>query len=255
MKGRLKVENYRGLPVPRTLGIWLAAAALVSAVMVSAGGTSIEAAGWIALAAGMLVFAAGLVDDLVPGGPRGMRAHLRTLAAGRFSTGILKVLVTIACAVVVVAAAARPGPWLRVAGVVLVAACTNLWNGLDVRPGRSLKWFLVAAACFARGDPAPAPMLPGLAVASLLALVVDLRERAMLGDGGSNLLGFAAGVGLYLWLPASGVVIGAVVAVGLNVVADTVTLSRVIESTPPLRWFDGLGRVRARGDEDVAPPE
>jgi hypothetical protein len=29
----------------------------------------------------------------------------------------------------------------------------------------------------------------------------------------------------------------------LNVLADTVTLSRVIDAVPPLRWFDRLGRA------------
>ncbi len=35
------------------------------------------------------------------------------------------------------------------------------------------------------------------------------------------------------------------IAVVVNAVAETVTLSRVIEAVPPLRWFDGLGRLPA----------
>ena len=34
----------------------------------------------------------------------------------------------------------------------------------------------------------------------------------------------------------------ALAAVALNVVGETVSFSRVIERTPPLRWVDGLGR-------------
>jgi len=68
-------------------------------------------------------------------------------------------------------------------------------------------------------------------------------ERAVLGDGGSNLLGFAAGLGMYLVLADAGVWLAAGSAVVLNVLADTVTLSRLIEGTPPLRWFDTLGRL------------
>ena len=41
------------------------------------------------------------------------------------------------------------------------------------------------------------------------------------------------------------VVLSAGIAVVVNAVAETVTLSRVIEAVPPLRWFDALGRLPA----------
>jgi hypothetical protein len=37
------------------------------------------------------------------------------------------------------------------------------------------------------------------------------------------------------------------VAVALNVLAETVTLSRLIDAVAPLRWFDRVGRVAAAG--------
>ncbi len=244
--GRLAVANHRGVVVPRTLGLWMAGAALVSSAAVAAFGKgSMTNAGWGALAATMLVFAAGLVDDLVPNGPRGIRDHLGALASGHVSTGIIKVLVIVASAVVAVALQSeRPG-WIRVAGVVLVAACANVWNGLDVRPGRAIKFGLVAMVGLVGVDLAMLPTLPGVAVASVLALWPDLRERAMLGDGGANLLGFTIGLGLYLVMGDWAVVIGAGIAVVVNAVAETVTLSRVIQAVPPLRWFDSLGRLPA----------
>ena len=61
------------------------------------------------------------------------------------------------------------------------------------------------------------------------------------------ILGFTAGVGLYLSLPAWGIAVAALVAVGLNVLAETVSLSRLIEAAPPLRWFDRLGRMPSNG--------
>jgi hypothetical protein len=36
--------------------------------------------------------------------------------------------------------------------------------------------------------------------------------------------------------------VAAGVAVVLNVVAETVSFSRLIDRTPPLRWVDALGR-------------
>jgi hypothetical protein len=90
--------------------------------------------------------------------------------------------------------------------------------------------------------PSEAPAVVGLLVGAVVVLPFDLRETAMLGDSGANLLGFAAGIGLYAALPDPWVAVAAGVAVVLNVVAETVSFSRVIERTPPLRWVDTLGR-------------
>jgi hypothetical protein len=245
MRARLEVENYRGALVPRTLGFWLAAAALVSSAMVAATRIdgSVGRAGWGALAATLLVFAAGLVDDLAPPGPRGLRNHLGALASGRISSGIAKAVVIAAAAVVTIALQPGRSGWIRLAGVVLVAACANVWNGLDVRPGRAIKFGFVALLFLSSWSLAFLPTIPGVVIGSVGAVWFDLNERAMLGDGGANLIGFTIGLGLYVVLAAWGVLLAAAVAVGLNVLAETVTFSRVIDAVAPLRWFDELGRL------------
>lgn len=240
---RLDAENHRGRKIPRVLGCWLLPAALAGAA-VGALLASRVALQWGAGAGCVLVFAAGLVDDLGPIGPRGIRNHLRELASGRMTTGILKLVVTAASAVVVTALLAPGGAWASISSVVLIAAVTNIGNGLDVRPGRALKWFVVVvgvsmSAGFRLGVGSPA----GLWLGAWIALPADLGERAMLGDSGANLLGFAAGVQLAATIPGWALGPATVVAVVLNVVADTVSFSRIIETVPPLRWFDALGRL------------
>ena len=245
-----RAQNYRGEQLPAVLGlVAIAPGAIVGLfaglAIVTGQGRSLDAAAWISLGGSLLVFGSGLMDDLMPSGPRGLRAHLRSVASGHVTTGILKLVVIAGSSVVVVAAQpVHPGA-TRLAGVVLLAACANLWNGLDVRPGRALKYFVLAAgAVLVAGVPLRlAPSLPGVLLGAIIALPADLRERAMLGDGGSNLLGFTAGLGLYLVLATPWVWVAAAVAVTLNVLADTVTLSRLIDTVGPLRWFDRLGRV------------
>jgi UDP-GlcNAc:undecaprenyl-phosphate GlcNAc-1-phosphate transferase len=246
--GRLSAENHRGLRVPIALGLWLIAGTVVGAMIVAAV-DRVGSGGWVVAAGSLLVAAAGLVDDLNPGGPRGLRGHLRALASFHVTTGMVKLVVVGAVSLVVVSALpSRPFPVL-LAGAVGIAACANLWNGLDVVPGRALKAFLPAATVIWLAGPALAlaPTMPGVVVSAVVALPLDLRERAMLGDGGANLLGFTAGVGAYLVLPGWGVAVLAALAVALNVLADTVTLSRVIDEVPPLRWFDRLGRAVSDG--------
>lgn len=240
--GKLVVENHRGVPVPRILGLALAVDAAVWTV-VYATIRDLAAAGWGALAGLLLVFGVGLVDDLAPPGPRGLRSHLRSIASGRMTTGGLKLLVITGSSVFVVALQPARTTYVELVGIVLIAACANVWNGLDVVPGRALKAFLPAGLAFlVWGSLEHAPAILGLVVGALLVLPFDLREQAMLGDGGSNMLGFAVGIGLYDLLPDPWVPVGAGVAVALNVVADTVTFSRVIERVSVLRWLDALGR-------------
>jgi UDP-GlcNAc:undecaprenyl-phosphate/decaprenyl-phosphate GlcNAc-1-phosphate transferase len=239
---RLVAQNHRGVEVPRVLGIALAGLAALSTVLFATV-RELGSAGWSSLGGLLLVFAAGLVDDLAPEGPRGLRNHLRALASGRVTTGILKLVVITGSAVVVVALQPEDPSFAAIAGVILLAASANVWNGLDVAPGRALKAFLLPAAAFAAwGVASNAPAILGLLAGACLVLPLDLRERAMLGDAGANLLGFAAGLALYDVLPDPWVPVGAVTAVALNVVADTVSFSRVIDRAPPLRWLDRLGR-------------
>ena len=242
------VVNHRGRTLPVLLGAVVAGAGALGSLVVLAV-LHVPAGGVASTIGCALVFAAGFVDDRSSGGgPRGLRSHLRELARLHVTTGIVKLLVITASAVVVAATLPRRGG-TAIADAVLIAGCANLWNGLDVRPGRALKAFLPVAAAVVVAGPAIelAPPLPGVVAGAVAVLTPDLRERAVLGDGGSNLLGFVAGLGLVLVLSGWGVWVAAGCAVVLNVLADTVTLSRIIEVTPPLRWYDALGRVPPEG--------
>jgi hypothetical protein len=164
------------------------------------------------------VAALGLADDLWSGEERGVRAHV---ASGR-TTGVAK-LVGIPLVGVV---ATR-----SLSGGLLVAAWANLVNQLDTKPGRALKAYLLAA---------PALRSPvGFAV---LVLPYDLRERAMLGDGGSNalgaMLGFKSVERFHGW--ARWAALGALA--GLNFLGERRSLGELVERTPGLRELDRLGR-------------
>lgn len=237
---RLTVENHRGRPVPRILGLLLAPAALLAAV--ARGG--VTASGWVATGALVVVLAVGIADDLAPQVARGIRNHLRTLASGRITTGIAKLVVIGAAAVAVAVAAGLPGPLATGAAAILIAATANLSNALDVRPGRALKVMVPLCLVGLLGSAVLQPYLAGLLLALVPACVWDLRERAMLGDGGANLVGFAAGVALAAALPTWALPIGAAAAVGLTVLAEAVSLSALIERNRLLRAVDRLGRLR-----------
>jgi hypothetical protein len=241
---RMMVINRRGRPVPAVLG-WPftagAAAGWVLAILLTdlpTGALGVEVMGGLGLVAG-----AGFMDDLAGHRARGFRGHLASLARGRVTTGILKLGVGMAAGLTL-AVVAGGGIVRVVASAVLIVVSINLWNALDVAPGRALKWGVaVLGALFLAALDRPAGALVGAGLgAAVGVLPFDLAERGMLGDAGSNPLGLVAGLGLAVVLPTWGIILAAGAALGLQVVAETVTISRLIEATPPLRWADRLGR-------------
>jgi hypothetical protein len=229
--------------IPATLG-WAVAAgstgiALVVVRQVDADGVRDSQAGELLGAA--IVFLAGVVDDGFGGAERGLRGHLRALLAGRLTTGSVKLAAAVLAAAITVAWTPREHLWANLLALVAIAGCTNVWNGLDVAPGRALKGFLIVALVLLVVD-LKAFLLVCTGAASA-ALVPDLRERGMLGDSGANLLGFLAGAEIVRRLPEIWLVPAALVVIGLNVLAETVTFTRTVDAIPPLRWFDRLGRL------------
>lgn len=260
------VTNYRGKPT----GVWLGVAftAGVSAWIIFT--TTIDWAvqggvsSWRRQLLGMLgflllVFAAGLYDDFHLVRTRGLVNQVRLLSRGRVTPGMVKLVVIVAASALVAWALGARGARLTL-GVPVLAGSANLWNLLDVMPGRALKFFLPAVAALGLASSERAyEVLAAIGFGGgAFALFFDLREYAMLGDAGSNVLGFVVGIGLLVTLDPPGLVVALVVILALHLLAETVTLSRIIEAPPPLRWFDRLGRlpdVNTLPNGPAAPPE
>jgi UDP-GlcNAc:undecaprenyl-phosphate/decaprenyl-phosphate GlcNAc-1-phosphate transferase len=240
--------NHAGVSIPLHLGRALAISAQIAT---SASLTLAALAGpvpeWrvplLVVIGALLLHLVGRADDRRDHGPRGLGGHVGSLFRGRVTTGILKLVVGVTAAMFL--AMEVGGGVLRVVVATLVIALSvNVTNALDVRPGRALKWALliltvVVVAAWGGGVVLVEAAYLG---AGLVVLPFDLRERAMLGDAGSNPLGLVVGAGLAAVLPLWGLLVALVILAGLQIAADTVTISRLIEAVPPLRWFDRLGR-------------
>jgi hypothetical protein len=188
----------------------------------------------------------GTVDDLLGDATsRGFRGHLAALRERRLTTGLVKLGGGAAVAVIACALLSR-GRGQLLADGALVALAANLGNLLDRAPGRTIKVSLIAFLLLATA--ASAAELAAVAVvvgAGAGLLVPDVREQLMLGDAGANPLGGALGVGVVAACAPSTRVVVLVVLVALNLAAELVSFSRVIEAVPPLRAVDRWGRPPA----------
>jgi hypothetical protein len=165
--------------------------------------------------------------------------------AGRFSTGAIKAAGALALAAYAVSGRGREGVEY-VGDLALLLLTTNLLNLLDLRPGRVEKALalLLAGLCLGAWTAAPLELL-GIFLGPLaVGAAFTLRERAMLGDTGSNLAGALGGVSLLIALGETGrwIALGAVLV--LTIYGEFRSISAAIERLPPLRWLDSLGRAR-----------
>jgi hypothetical protein len=132
-----------------------------------------------------------------------------------------------------------------VVDLTLLLLTTNLFNLLDLRPGRAEKGLalVLAGLCLGAWTAAPLDLL-GLFIGPVaVGAAFTLRERAMLGDTGSNLVGALAGVSLLTVLDPAGRVIALGVVAALTAFGEFRSISATIERFRPLRVIDSLGRA------------
>jgi UDP-GlcNAc:undecaprenyl-phosphate/decaprenyl-phosphate GlcNAc-1-phosphate transferase len=249
-------RNYRDVMVPTAGGVLIVVAVLV----IEAGRALIGAAGvgdepGLTEARSLVLFAVfgfgllGLVDDLLgddaADDERGFRGHVTALFDGRITTGFLKMFGGAGVAVVLVATPGFATGRRLVIDALLIALAANLGNLFDRAPGRAIKAGLVAyipLAIVLGGNAVGVAIAPVMG-AALGLLLPDLREELMIGDTGANVLGAVLGLGVVLGLGQTSRTVVLIVVATLNVLAEVVSFSRIIDRVPPLRAFDRLGQA------------
>jgi len=248
-------QNYRGRRLAFPLGAVLVAASLVALAPLAPLDDRAdldlldpELRRWFAYVVGVALL--GLLDDAVgrgetPDSARGWRGHAREVISGRLSTGSIKAVGSLALAAYATSGLGRESPDYLV-DLALLLLATNLANLLDLRPGRAEKALLVIGVglCLGYWTVEPIQLLGLFLGPVLVGAWFTLRERAMLGDTGSNLVGALIGIWLVTTLsdPARLVALGLLVAI--TIYGEFRSISVAIDRAPVLRQLDALGRAR-----------
>jgi UDP-GlcNAc:undecaprenyl-phosphate/decaprenyl-phosphate GlcNAc-1-phosphate transferase len=247
-------DNYRGRSLAYPLGALLATSALVAlaplAFLDDRADLDLldpELRRWITYLLGVALL--GFLDDALGQGtrldtPRGWRGHARALMSGRLSTGAIKAIGALALAAYVVSGRGLES-FEYLADVALLILATNLFNLLDLRPGRAEKALVLLGLglCLGAWTAQPLELLGIFVGPVLVGALFTLRERAMLGDTGSGLVGAIAGVWLLTTLDETGRLVALGIVAALSVYGEYRSISKTIEAVPPLRSLDSLGRV------------
>lgn len=248
-------ENFRGARLAFPLGALLVSVALIAlvplAVLDDRADLDLLEPGlsrWFGFVIGVAFL--GLLDDMLGRGHegdthRGWRGHARAVASGRLSTGAIKAVGAFGLAAFAVSGLGREWPGYLV-DLALLLLATNLFNLFDLRPGRVEKAFviLLAGLCIGTWTLYPVELLGVFIGPVIVGAALTLREKAMLGDAGANLVGALAGVSLLVTLGEDARLVALAVVVTLTAYGEFRSISAAIERLPVLRDIDRLGRVR-----------
>jgi hypothetical protein len=258
----LTAPNYEGRRLAFPAGLLIVGAAAIALVPVAAidrlGSSDVLRPEFGAVAIYVLGVAfLGLVDDLATiaagglrepaegsaSGPRGWRGHGATVLEGGFSSGALKAVGSLGLALLALEGVGLSDGRYLLAVAVLVLA-TNLFNLLDLRPGRAVKTFALLGILLTIGGWTwhPAAALGLFAAPVLVVGLRDLGGEAMLGDTGSNLVGALAGLWLVFALGAAAQAIALLVLIAITLYAEFRSISALIERSPLLTRLDSIGR-------------
>lgn len=209
----------------------------------------------------------GVIDDIYgQQKPKGLKGHIKYLFyEHKISTGILKIIFTFIAAVIFIFCIRNSfveeldSGFLELLGntnplliILIIMLFTNFFNLLDLRPGRTVKTFLLLNFFSLLIFP---PFLGtylswwifillGFLLPIIFPLFIylpyDLAGKIMLGDAGSNFLGFIMGVIVVLLYPLPLQIIWLVFLIVVHIYAEKYSISDLIESNKFLLFFDNV---------------
>ncbi|MGI6487208.1 MAG: hypothetical protein GX964_05805 [Syntrophomonadaceae bacterium] len=235
-------ENFQEVYIPAAVGITFPITILLCYIALELAGVYGGEVYTLYLAAVALICLLGLLDDLI--GTReslGFRGHFSRLFKGELTTGALKALgvgfISLFLAVFLSSDAID-----IVVNTLLLALFTNIINLLDLRPGRAIKGFLFFAVIIMLLVRVDYLMFIPLMAAVLFYFPFDLRAKAMMGDAGSNVLGFSLGLACVMGMEFSFRVGTVILLILIHIFTEKYSLTKIIERVGVLRYLDELGR-------------
>lgn len=242
--------NFRGECIPQSFGVVILLGALPTLLLLAplAAISSPSLLSWLIALTGFGLL--GLLDDFRGDKQiKGLRGHFRAaFVERRITTGFIKAVGGAAIALGLGFFRFPHSPVEALLAAALIALAANAINLFDLRPGRAGAVFLLSAACLlALGWQQKSPGALCLLCVCLPTLMVYLRDRralAMMGDTGSNPLGACLGLALVEQPSIALRIVVFVLLIGLHVLAEKMSITKLIERYAALRALDRLTGAR-----------
>lgn len=243
-KSNFTKKNYKGEIIPKSLGIVLLLNIILGLILRNI------FLGWenttfsISI---ILVGVVGLLDDIFGNEEvKGFKQHIKKFFSGEITTGFLKAIFIFLISTWAVISYPYPDKIIFV-DILIITLFSNFFNLLDLRPSRAIKVFLllffILAEIFIKNFYNKEFFLEWLPLLTAIIVIIpfDFRGKAMLGDTGSNILGFSIG---FITVQACNDFYKIIILVFLvifHLFCEKYSLSEVIDKNKFLRYIDKLG--------------
>ncbi len=207
-------------------------------------GGFIDHARWLMYCLLTLVLGAiGFIDDRYgTKSIKGIRGHLLHLKNYRkLTSGLIKMVVIITTGFSISVYLYDTIPRIFISTLTF-AMWTNIFNFLDVRPARALKGFWIVYFIMLAFHFEYIGFIEwSVIIVTVLLFFVDIMQKGMLGDAGSNILGGIVGYWLVYLSSVMETMLWLLVGLLLTYYAEKKSFSLWIEKHPLIRKIDRLG--------------
>ncbi|WMM26477.1 phospho-N-acetylmuramoyl-pentapeptide-transferase [Tissierella sp. MB52-C2] len=186
----------------------------------------------------------GLLDDLIGEKKvKGLKGHIKSFLKGTLTTGAIKAFMGLFIALVVSSFISNTlGDFII--NSLLIGLFTNFINLFDLRPGRASKVFLIiSVVLFLTSFKNERSYILFSFWGILIPYIsLDLKAKVMMGDVGSNTLGFTLGIYTASYFNTMTRLIILVILIIFHIMAEKVSFSKVIDNNRFLKFLDNIGR-------------
>jgi len=234
-------KNYKGQLVPAGAGIIFVIGGIVVWIILMPttfiGDIILEKLVFLTTITG----SAGLLDDMQGTKKfRGFNGHLNGILNGVITTGLLKAISIFAASFIVIYTSGIKQYIIIDVGILVLMS--HFHNLLDLRPGRTIKFFLLYVIIIIFAQPFFAISLMPLLVIMVFYSYFDLKAKVMLGDTGSYTLGIVLGfltVKIFSYKYKVYIFIFLII---MTLLSEKYSFSSYINKNRILNWLDMLGR-------------
>ncbi|MDK2835417.1 MAG: UDP-GlcNAc:undecaprenyl-phosphate/decaprenyl-phosphate GlcNAc-phosphate transferase [Thermosediminibacterales bacterium] len=188
----------------------------------------------------------GLIDDFLgkKDKAKGFKGHFKNMLNGKITTGGLKAFFGVFIAFITSLNIRKATIFELLIDTLLISFMTNLINLFDLRPGRACKaFFLFAFLIILVNTKSSGNFLLVSTMGAVAAyLPFDLKGTVMMGDTGSNLLGYVLGVEIVVSFYLIPKMIITLLLISLNILSEKISFSKIISKNRVLNYLDSLGR-------------
>ncbi|MFW5786725.1 MAG: hypothetical protein ACOCV3_00500 [Halanaerobiales bacterium] len=234
-----QAENYKGEKIINSGGIIIVLFYLLYYIL-SINLKKVNSLQWSGLIFILMITASvGVIDDICGGrNEKGFKGHIKKLWKGKLSTGVMKAIAVTTSAIIVLLYLNN----FKLTNVTIIIFSANLFNLLDLRPGRALKVFILMSVFLLVFYPQFILYFLPIYIISIVYLPLEFKKIMMLGDSGSNSLGIILGwsiINISHTLIKINVLLLFFI---LNILAEKISFTKIIEKNRYLNWVDQIGR-------------